>query len=57
MIAKTAEAPAWLAPNSPAMGLKKAPKLKNTPKTVKQVKNPTPAISHARGESRNSSAG
>jgi hypothetical protein len=53
VIAKTVEAPAWLAPNCAAIGLKNAPKLKDTPKTMKQVKNATPAISHARGESRN----
>jgi hypothetical protein len=31
VIAKTVEAPAWLAPNSAAIGLKNAPKLKDTP--------------------------
>jgi hypothetical protein len=55
VIAKIADAPAWLAPNCAAIGLKNAPKLKKTPNTVKQVKNPTPAISHACGESRNGS--
>jgi len=37
------EAPAWLAPNCAAIGLKNAPKLKDTPKTMKQMNNATPA--------------